>query len=206
MSFQISNDFGDYNWVLDSNYDKKLLDYVTLTNCFTEKECDLINEYGFVKYGKDIHPAQTTSGLNNEVRKSNVVMFPNDDKETSWIFNKLSDVINNINRQVYNYDLKCIELLQFTNYDSTDRGYYKKHVDSLYGILSRKLSFTLQLSDENSYEGGDLCLYFNHEPDKMLKQRGSITFFPSYVLHEVTPVTKGTRNSLVGWVLGPDFK
>jgi len=31
-------------------------------------------------------------------------------------------------------------------------------------------------------------------------------FFPSYTLHEVTPVTKGTRYTLVGWVHGPAFK
>jgi predicted 2-oxoglutarate/Fe(II)-dependent dioxygenase YbiX len=30
--------------------------------------------------------------------------------------------------------------------------------------------------------------------------------FPSYVLHEVTPVTKGERNSLVAWISGDNFK
>jgi PKHD-type hydroxylase len=30
--------------------------------------------------------------------------------------------------------------------------------------------------------------------------------FPSYVLHRVKPVTKGTRNSLVAWISGPEFK
>ena len=30
--------------------------------------------------------------------------------------------------------------------------------------------------------------------------------FPSYVLHEVCPVTRGTRYSLVSWVTGAPFK
>ena len=30
--------------------------------------------------------------------------------------------------------------------------------------------------------------------------------FPSTMLHEVTPVTRGVRRSLVGWVLGPRLK
>ena len=40
----------------------------------------------------------------------------------------------------------------------------------------------------------------------MRKQIGDLVVFPSYVLHEVTPVTKGERNSLVCWVTGPSFK
>ena len=40
----------------------------------------------------------------------------------------------------------------------------------------------------------------------MDKTQGTLIMFPSYVLHEVTPVTKGTRNSLVTWVTGKQFK
>ena len=38
------------------------------------------------------------------------------------------------------------------------------------------------------------------------KQRGLIAVFPSYVLHQVTPVTQGSRQSLVAWISGPAFK
>lgn len=33
-----------------------------------------------------------------------------------------------------------------------------------------------------------------------------VTFFPSYVMHRVKPVTEGVRYSLVCWVSGPSFK
>jgi hypothetical protein len=36
--------------------------------------------------------------------------------------------------------------------------------------------------------------------------QGTAIFFPSYVKHGVKPVTKGTRYSLVCWVVGPNFK
>ena len=39
-----------------------------------------------------------------------------------------------------------------------------------------------------------------------LIEKGMITFFPSWLIHDVTPVTQGTRYSLVGWVNGPNFK
>ena len=40
----------------------------------------------------------------------------------------------------------------------------------------------------------------------MKKEQGTLILFPSYVLHEVKPVTKGERNSLVSWVTGKQFK
>ena len=36
-------------------------------------------------------------------------------------------------------------------------------------------------------------------------KKGAMILFPSFLLHKVSPVTKGTRNSLVGWVRGPNF-
>ena len=40
----------------------------------------------------------------------------------------------------------------------------------------------------------------------MKKDQGALIAFPSYTLHEVMPVTKGERNSLVTWVTGKPFK
>ena len=39
-----------------------------------------------------------------------------------------------------------------------------------------------------------------------IRPQGSIIVFPSYVYHQVTPVTSGTRYSLVLWSLGQPFK
>ena len=35
-----------------------------------------------------------------------------------------------------------------------------------------------------------------------IRPKGSIIVFPSFLYHQVTPITKGTRYSLVMWVLG----
>ena len=200
------NDFRDCTWVLDPNYHNKSEDHISLESIFTDRECDLIIQYGLVKYRKNLQHAHVGAGLNTSIRESHVVMFPNDDEEIYWMFRKVTDIINQVNKDCFGYDLNCIELLQFTNYDSRTQGFYKKHVDLYYGALCRKLSFTLQLTDETSYEGGDLCFHFSDNPIILPKKRGTLICFPSYVVHEITPVTKGVRNSLVGWILGPNFK
>jgi predicted 2-oxoglutarate/Fe(II)-dependent dioxygenase YbiX len=74
------------------------------------------------------------------------------------------------------------------------------------GTLIRKLSFTVQLSEPEDYKGGDLCLYLGDKAEVMKKEQGFVALFPSYVLHEVKPVTSGTRYSLVSWITGKPFK
>jgi PKHD-type hydroxylase len=77
----------------------------------------------------------------------------------------------------------------------------------------RKLSLTLNLSKPEDYEGGNLKFDFGpHTPNKRfhlceeIRPQGSIIVFPSHLYHQVTPVTKGTRYSLVIWCLGKPYK
>jgi len=76
----------------------------------------------------------------------------------------------------------------------------------------RKLSVTINLTNSENYEGGDLKFDLGpHNKDGRYKvsnearERGSIVVFPSHVVHQVTPVTKGTRYSLVIWNVGWPF-
>jgi PKHD-type hydroxylase len=76
----------------------------------------------------------------------------------------------------------------------------------------RKLSLTLNLTDPETYEGGNLKFYLGENSEnsfievKEAREKGSIIVFPSFMDHCVTPVTKGTRYSLVNWVNGRPFK
>ena len=78
----------------------------------------------------------------------------------------------------------------------------------------RKISMTLNLTDPNEYNGGNLKFDFglhNKKTDrfhvcKEIRPKGSIIFFPSFTHHTITPITKGTRYSLVTWLLGNPFK
>lgn len=130
--------------------------------------------------------------------------------ETKWIFEKLSHVVSSINAQFYQFDLTGFgEALQLTNYDMSESGMYGWHQDCGGGgnaSVSRKLSLVLQLTDPSEYEGGNLQIMIGKDPQNIKKQRGLIVAFPSYQLHQVTPVTQGHRQSLVAWISGPKFK
>lgn len=76
----------------------------------------------------------------------------------------------------------------------------------------RKLSMTLNLNEPGDYDGGLLNFDFgSHAPVryhecKEITPQGSLVVFPSFIYHQVTPVTRGTRYSLVLWTLGHPFK
>lgn len=127
-------------------------------------------------------------------------------EETRWVFETLGDVASAINAQYFRFDLVGFgEALQLTNYDQSDHGMYGWHQD-YNSKISRKLSLVLQLTDPSQYEGGNLEIAVQGEPHVVRKQRGLVVAFPSYVLHQVTPVVKGSRQTLVAWVSGPAFR
>ena len=142
-----------------------------------------------------------------KIRRSKI-SWMNNSLETQWIFEKLAHVASSLNSQFYRFDLTGFgEALQLTNYDQSEHGMYGWHQD--YGgnrTISRKLSLVLQLTDPNQYEGGNLQINVGGEVQTVRKQRGLIAAFPSYTVHQVTPVTHGNRQSLVAWVSGPAFR
>jgi PKHD-type hydroxylase len=168
---------------------------------FTKEECEQIIEIG---NSKAQNKAVTRGGL-HKVRKSEVSwLYPSED--TEWIYRRMTDIITNLNEQYFKFDLfGATEGFQFTKYQAPS-GKYGKHIDSGPNTVVRKLSFTLQLSDPKDYKGGDLCLYSSDKPEVMKKEQGFVALFPSYTLHEVKPVTQGTRYSLVSWITGKPFK
>ena len=125
--------------------------------------------------------------------------------ETNWVYERLSDIAAILNAKHFQLNLTGFgEPLQLTNYNSKEDGMYGWHQD-FGGKISRKLSLVLQLSDPADYEGGNLQVMNSANPENIRKQRGLIAAFPSYTLHQVEPVTKGTRQSLVAWVSGAPF-
>jgi PKHD-type hydroxylase len=73
--------------------------------------------------------------------------------------------------------------------------------------MVRKLSFVLQLSHHDDYEGGNLQLLDESGNNYIApRKRGTMILFDSRTQHRVLRVTKGTRKSLVGWTVGPRWK
>lgn len=145
--------------------------------------------------------------VNSKVRTSNVT-FIKPDAKTNWLFDKLGQFSVFHNAVFYRYNLGFIETIQYTEYEIG--GHYNYHYDSFdreYNVFfeQRKLSVTIQLSDPEDYEGGDLEFYNPKEPISVPREKGAGILFPSYMYHRVTPVTKGKRYSLVFWLTGPEW-
>jgi PKHD-type hydroxylase len=68
------------------------------------------------------------------------------------------------------------------------------------GRLRTDLSFTLFLSDPESYEGGALLIDGLDGEREVKLSAGSLVLYPTGALHQVTPVTSGERLAAVGWV------
>jgi len=179
-------------------------------NVFDSIDCqDIIqigNELG-LEEGKVYNDGQLK--YSEEIRKSKVNFIPVQvdelGQDNTWVFKQLTDMVVEQN-SYFGFDLTRIQSLQIGKYGVGD--YFTKHIDKLPSSYSnaRKLSFILQLSHHQAYDGGDFILHCSSTPFVAPKKQGTMIIFPSYTLHEVTPITRGVRYSLVGWVEGPNFK
>ena len=132
--------------------------------------------------------------------------------ETKWLFRKIIKQIHKVNQENFDLILKFVEDLQLSEYTEDQKSFYARHVD--HGdprkeenyVDIRKLSFSIQLTDEKEYEGGDLIFYLDDREMKAPKSKGTIIFFESHIQHEVKPVKKGIRHALVSWVQGPNLR
>lgn len=169
---------------------------------FTPEELDTIIAIG---NSTELQKAATHGEQSDKNRNSFVTfLFPNE--LTNWIFLRLAGAISEMNDQFFRFDLTGMEQgLQFTRYTAPGE-HYDWHVDRGFMTATRKLSVSVQLSDPTDYKGGDFEMLFGRKAEKVRKERGMATFFPSYTLHRVRPITFGTRYSLVAWVSGPPFK
>jgi len=142
---------------------------------------------------------------NDDLRQSSV-MFIDDTPENGWIYNKLAGLAIKSNNERFWFDILGFhQELQLTRYSEGD--FFDWHLDFGAGeISSRKISMTIQLSDPDEYEGGDLQFMINQNVVNAPREKGTIIIFPSFIMHRVTPITKGTRQSIVGWVAGPPYR
>ena len=153
-----------------------------------------------------------------KLRDSDVVFF-----DDQLIYKDIFTLVRKANEAAgWNYDFDWCETTQFTIYgknqhygwhtDDFSKPFDINHKNINWRGKSRKLSAVITLSNPSDYKGGELMFkYFQNEKTKIesvkdILPKGSIIVFPSYVLHQVKPVTDGLRYSLVVWALGYPFR
>jgi PKHD-type hydroxylase len=192
-ALSISNNANDEYWYFDREVNKET--------------CDKI-----IALAEDWQPAKVHSNLNAELKNNPYeritdVTWCNE----RWVYDLVWNYLDIANRNSnWNFQIDACEAMQLARYSKD--GHFKFHQDGngftrfdngnkfVHG-KTRKLSMSIILNDE--YEGGEFE-FFGQE--QVIGKRGTIIVFPSYMMHRVKPVTKGTRYSLVTWFCGEPFK
>lgn len=167
--------------------------------------------------------------INKNVRNSKNAWIPT----SHWIAGFAWHYVERANRENFLYDIDCIdgESMQYTHYDPGQ--YYTWHTDADLSSAHkpvgfegrtwecsedylnkkcekiRKLSFIIQLSDPEDYDGGNVQFMSLMDKKKtyfLPREKGTIAIFDSRAEHRVLEVTRGLRKSIVGWVIGPRWR
>lgn len=182
--------------------------FVTWENGFTDEELTKIEQYcDTLDLNKASIAGKDLDETFDEIRVSNTGWIELNE-ETSWFYDRMAFIARQLNAQFYRFDLYgFMENMQYTVYEGDANGHYDWHIDGGTNTdCPRKLSMVLQLTNPEDYEGGDLLLMTGQNPETTPKQKGLVTAFPSFRLHKVSPVTKGTRKTIVVWITGPAFR
>ncbi len=169
---------------------------------FTKEVCEEV----IGLYAKPVR-AKTEGNTLSAIRDSEVMGIPFGHPLWGKFKSLLDPYVDQANNHIFGFDinLNCVEF-QIAKYDTNC--HYDWHMDLFQTkeMYARKLSVTVQLSELNDYEGGELVFSNTPTPPKELSEQGSMIIFPSFLSHSVTGVTKGTRYSLVAWYGGPLWK
>ena len=183
-----------------------MADYYFFRNGFDDEEIKKITKLAMRFPAMDAETGEHASGAKEDsVRKSTIRWMTGPDGEDDWLYQRIFNMVNEANDHLWGFNLShAAESLQYTEYPPNG-GHYDWHIDCGPHIQAqRKISVTVQLNDD--YEGGELQLWRGQKPVTALKEKACVVIFPSYMLHRITPVTKGVRNSLVLWLGGDHYR
>lgn len=188
--------------------------------CYFNKH---VNKSTCEKIIKDLKPLCTEEGkigvekgaksavLDHGVRKAKTCFIYATDMQYEYIFDLFWKTAIRANDDFFQFQISKLDYVQFSEYDSSVLGEYKAHRDVFWmngdPVYHRKLSGMIQLSDPDTYEGGnfeivDRDVFSRPSLTDQIRNQGTILYIPSFVEHQVTPITKGVRYSLVAWFEG----
>lgn len=200
-------------WWFNGVLPERWCDYVLQSGLKNNRSTAFIGDKG----DKHNHSQEELNEL-RKIRNSDIAWL-----DQHWIYREIHPFIDTANENAgWNFQWNWTETAQFTEYkpgqfygwhqDSLNKSYENKEGKNYNGKI-RKLSCSILLSSSDEYEGGELQfkgLDGNKDATvttaKEAAKKGSITIFPSFNWHQVTPVTKGVRHSLVTWNLGEPWK
>ena len=180
---------------------------------FSKETCErILNDAKDIPIQEALVGTNQTTHLNTDSRRSKIRFIYAGDWRFNYVFDELWKMALSANNDFFNLHLSRLNFIQLAEYDASYQGEYKEHHDVFWlngdPFYHRKLSCIIQLSDPNTYEGGDFEITDAETAPNVndMRQQGTGIFFPSLIRHKAKPVTKGTRYSIAAWFDGPKWR
>ena len=185
--------------------------YCIVRDVFSLQECNSIVDG--ITSQLNVNDGKLMGDTTNKSIRDSTVRWLLCQPENKWVFDKVDEMLTTANKEWFNFNLIGYTGMQFTEYADSNQ-HYDWHTDRGSNNLDspkteanlRKLSTSIMLcQQEYDFEGGDFQIDAPLSPTTLYLDKGDAVVFPSFVWHRVTPVSKGVRNSLVCWAIGPSF-
>jgi PKHD-type hydroxylase len=172
--------------------------YHAVPQAFTPAECDAI--IALAEGGGEAAPVWGDGGYHVDPSQRDVPtsLHPRG-PANGWLFDRLDALFSDA-ALVFELPVGPIaEPIQILRYDRGNH-FQTWHSDAGRDALERRrISMSVELSQREDYDGGELEIVPERVGALRRLPRGSAQLFPSRALHRVTPVTRGRRWSLVAW-------
>jgi PKHD-type hydroxylase len=181
--------------------------FLTLDHALTKEECAEV-----IELGESLEKRRAISGRDHrhDIGRSCSVADIDFTEQSAWIYQRVIDIVSTANTQSFNYDVVNLETIQYTSYEQSG-DQYGRHMDLHTRDLplnrtQKKLGFSIFLDDPESYEGGHLLAWDSENKNQINQPQGAIVIYPSWLVHQITPMEQGRRRSLDGCLHGPMFR
>ncbi|MFT5508917.1 MAG: PKHD-type hydroxylase [Hyphomicrobiaceae bacterium] len=173
---------------------------------FSPAECAEIIAIAHANVFRD---AKLVGARQSQTLRRSQTSWLDDEGAANWVFQRLLTTFATTNRDHFDFALEeFAERMQVAWYEALPADFFDWHIDTGSGALAarRKLTMVVQLSEAESYSGGELQTNVDGHVRVASRSVGSGLVLPSFMLHRVSPVTHGDRYSLTLWSHGPAFR
>ena len=181
------------------------------TEVFSPEECEDLKTL-LLELPRTIKGCTTGNKIDTKWRNSKVAHLPYTD-EYQWIYDRMMVAGSKINQESYRYKLTGthdeINFIVYNKGEHFNCWHLDKHPGGYCPGLSRKLNCIVQLSDPDTYEGGEFQVWNGDNDEPIItapKDQGFMLACSTFTWHRATPVTKGQRCTLVLHLSGPPFE
>jgi len=123
---------------------------------------------------------------------------------SQWLFERMADYGRHYAARTGIDVDGLLEPLEYVEYPTGAS--FDWHIDTgTPATHNRKVTISVQLSNADEYEGGNLELV-GEARGPLARAKGNAIAFAAALGHRVTPISRGSRKALVGWMLGPPFR